>query len=105
MRTIKFRAWIDGKVYYNHSVTVQIDGTVVYLTPAGDWLTDETGLVTIEQFTGLHDKNGKEIYEGDVVKCWDNAADDANWGLDKHHTGEIVYCENCYSLKVGKMYI
>ena len=56
MRTLKFRArWRDtGKVVSDFMEEYTIDA-----------LNDDTFIS--EQFTGLLDKNGKEIYEGDIV--------------------------------------
>jgi uncharacterized phage protein (TIGR01671 family) len=62
MRTIKFRAWNkeDVKMYSPCSM-------VSNFNPENCSYDSETKTCIYMQFTGLFDKNGKEIYEGDIV--------------------------------------
>lgn len=61
-REIKFRAWYHD-IGYGMSQPFTFGE---YPTWDGKTLSHWSGRATIEQFTGLHDKHGKEVYEGDV---------------------------------------
>ena len=58
MRKIKFRAWDknDGEMI----------GWLMLREYTAKWL--DNNIVIPMQYTGLHDKNGKEIYENDIIK-------------------------------------
>lgn len=68
MREIKFRAWDkDLKRWTNYSIADDLPR--FYDKHAECWETDQEGeRFILCQYTGLKNYNGKEIYEGDIVR-------------------------------------
>ena len=70
MRELRFKAWLPDENRWLTTFVIDKDGTLLG--------NDNKGTAILMQYTGLKDKNGKEIWEGDLVK-FNNSVSEVYW--------------------------
>ena len=107
MRNIKFRGWdkeyekmtyFDDEDYeYKPPFVFRLDQVFKKDSNYDDYedfeYNDVTDNVEVMQYTGLKDKDGKEIYEGDIVKIHKHNFD---YGFKKDEIGQIKFIDGAF---------
>lgn len=104
MREIKFRAWDKKSKKLTEPWIIRAEGQ--FVIPRWAWQISQSEF-EIMQFTGLKDKNEKEIYEGDICEIPDFYpdifAENGEWKEIYLNTiGKIIFIDGCFMINDGQ---
>lgn len=110
MRTIKFKAkrkckeqWVSGDLAHSLDGKLNILGFVEEEGKIGFTGAHPIDPITVCQFTGFHDKNGKEVYDGDVLRSDEYPYSQIEYDERDYYFAVIYYCTGDASFLVRKI--
>ena len=83
-REIKFRAWYENKMH--RVISYHIETGMVTIPLMRFPFTQDVVPDAVVEYTGLKDKDGKEIYEGDILEF-----DPDEWGDNVSNKGSVEW--------------
>jgi len=97
-RKLKFRAWDKLNKSFTYSDTGYQGHYVLTLDGKFQNLQNGSGgdEYVVQQYTGLKDKNGKDIYEGDFIKATSDQYENENF------VGKVIFDEGSYLTWINK---
>jgi uncharacterized phage protein (TIGR01671 family) len=91
MQEIKFRFYDPDEHKMFDVLNIEFEGRPSVVLQRRPTIRRPIDLGYLMQFTSMKDKNGVEIYEGDIVECIS-----AYGGMFK---AQVVFCDGCFEIK------